>query len=129
MTGPGGMLKALTKMVIETALDEEMPDHHLGYDKHEVTGRLSGNSRNGTRAKTMQTDNVGPVQIEVPRDRDSSFDPVIVKKRQRRLGGVGTIVLSLVARGLTTGGSRRTSRRSTVPRYRGTPSPRSPTGC
>src|SRR4051794_12300956 len=102
MTGPGGMLKALTKTVLETALDEEMADH-LGYDKHEPTGRGSGNSRNGVRSKTVLTDNVGPLQIDVPRDRDSSFDPVIVKKRQRRLGGVDTIVLSLVAKGLTTG--------------------------
>ena len=102
MTGPGGMLKALTKTVIETALDEEMADH-LGYDKHDPVGRGSGNSRNGTRSKTVLTDNVGPVEIEVPRDRDGSFDPVVVKKRQRRLGGVDTIVLSLVAKGLTTG--------------------------
>jgi hypothetical protein len=68
MTGPGGMLKALTKTVIETALDEEMTDH-LGYDRHEVAGRGSGNSRNGTRSKRVLTDNVGPVLIEVPRDR------------------------------------------------------------
>src|SRR3954454_7409392 len=102
MTGPGGMLKALTKTVIETALDEEMTDY-LGYDRHDRAGHGSGNSRNGTRSKTVLTDNVGPVTVEVPRDRDSSFDPVIVKKRQRRLGGVDTIVLSLVAKGLTTG--------------------------
>ncbi|RPF28000.1 IS256 family transposase [Georgenia muralis] len=102
MTGPGGMLKALTKMVIETALGEELTDH-LGYEKHEPTGRGSGNSRNGDRVNTVLTDNVGLVQIEVPRDRDGTFDPVIVKKRQWRLGGVDTIVLSLVAKGLTTG--------------------------
>jgi transposase-like protein len=102
MTGPGGMLKALTKTVIETALDEEITDH-LGYERHDPTGRGTGNSRNGTRAKTVLTDNVGPVTVEVPRDRDGSFDPVIVRKRQRRLGGVDTIVLSLVAKGLTTG--------------------------
>ena len=102
MTGPTGLLQALTKTVIETALDEEMTEH-LGYDKHHPAGRGSGNSRNGTRSKTVLTDNVGPVEIEVPRDRDGSFDPVIVKKRQRRLGGVDTIVLSLVAKGLTTG--------------------------
>jgi transposase-like protein len=102
MTGPGGMLKALTKTVIETALDEEITDH-LGYEPHDPVGRGSGNSRNGTRPKTVLTDNVGPVEIEVPRDRDGSFDPVIVRKRQRRLGGVDTIVLSLVAKGLTTG--------------------------
>jgi hypothetical protein len=63
VTGPGGMLKALTKTVIETALDEEMTDH-LGYDKHEVAGR-GGNSRNGARTKTVLTDDVGPMQIEV----------------------------------------------------------------
>lgn len=88
--------------MIETALDEEMADHR-GYDKHDPGGRGSGNSRNGTRTKTVLTDNVGPVQIAVPRDRDSTFNPIIVKKRQRRLGGVDTIVLSLVAKGLTTG--------------------------
>ena len=102
MTGPGGMLKALTKTVLETALDEEMTDH-LGYDKHDPGGRGSGNSRNGTRSKTVLTDNVGPLEIDVPRARDSTFNPVIVAKRQRRLGGVDTIVLSLVAKGLTTG--------------------------
>jgi transposase-like protein len=102
MTGPTGLLQALTKTVIETALDEEMTEH-LGYDKHDPTGRGSGNSRNGTRSKTVLTDNVGPLTIEVPRDREATFDPIIVKKRQRRLGGVDTIVLSLVAKGLTTG--------------------------
>ena len=103
LTGPGGMLKALTKTVLETALDEEMADH-LGYEKHDPAGRGSGNSRNGTRSKTVLTDNVGPVEIEVPRDRDGSFEPVIVAKRQRAVSGdVDTIVLSLVAKGLTTG--------------------------
>ena len=102
LTGPEGLLKALTKTVLDTALDEEMTEH-LGYDKHDPAGRGSGNSRNGTRTKTVLTDNVGPVDIEVPRDRDGSFTPVIVKKRQRRLGDVDTVVLSLVAKGLTTG--------------------------
>ncbi|MGN6130962.1 MAG: IS256 family transposase [Nocardioidaceae bacterium] len=102
LTGPGGLLKALTKTVIETALDEEMADH-LGYDKHNPDGRGSGNSRNGTRTKTVLTDNCGPVEIEVPRDRNGSFDPSIVKKWQRRSGDVDTIVLSLYAKGLTTG--------------------------
>ncbi|WP_414713728.1 IS256 family transposase, partial [Segeticoccus sp.] len=102
LTGPDGLLKLLTKTVLETALDEEMSEH-LGYDKHAVEGRGSGNSRNGTRTKTVLTDNVGPVPIEVPRDRDGSFEPQIVRKRQRRLGDVDTIVLSLYAKGLTTG--------------------------
>ncbi len=75
---------------------------HLGYDKHDPAGRNRANSRNGTRTKTVLTE-VGPVEIEVPRDRDASFDPVIVPKRARRLEGVDQIVLSLTARGLTTG--------------------------
>jgi putative transposase len=102
LTGPGGLLKALTKTVIETALDEEMADH-LGYDRHDPAGRNSGNSRNGSRTKTVLTDNCGPVEIEVPRDRAGSFDPAIVGKWQRRSGDVDTIVLSLYAKGLTTG--------------------------
>ena len=87
--------------MLETALDAEMAEH-LGYDKHDPVGRGSGNSRNGTRAKTVFTE-IGPVEIEVPRDTNSSFDPQIVKKRQRRLTGIDEIVLSLTAKGLTTG--------------------------
>jgi transposase-like protein len=75
---------------------------HLGYDKHDPAGRNRENSRNGSRSKTVLTD-IGPVQIEVPRDREGTFDPVIVRKRQRRLDGIDQIVLSLTARGLTTG--------------------------
>jgi putative transposase len=101
LVGPGGLLSGLTKTVLETALEAEMSEH-LGYDRHDPTGRDGGNSRNGTRAKTVVTE-IGPVEIEVPRDRDASFDPVIVRKRQRRLDGIDEIVLSLTARGLTTG--------------------------
>jgi putative transposase len=101
LVGPNGLLNQLTKNVLETALDAEMTEH-LGYDKHDPAGRGSGNSRNGTRAKTVLTE-IGPVQIEVPRDTYSSFDPQIVKKRQRRLTGIDEIVLSLTAKGLTTG--------------------------
>jgi transposase-like protein len=101
LVGPDGMLTGLTKTVVETALEEEMSDH-LGYDRHEPAGRNGGNSRNGTRAKTVLTE-IGPVEIEVPRDRDGSFEPQIVRKRQRRLDGIDEIVLSLTARGLTTG--------------------------
>ena len=101
LVGPGGLLTGLTKTVLETALNAEMSEH-LGYDKHDAVGRDGGNSRNGTRTKTVLTE-IGPVEIEVPRDRDSSFEPVIVKKRQRRLDGIDEIVLSLTARGLTTG--------------------------
>src|SRR3954447_10445380 len=102
LTGPDGLLKALTKTVIEAALDEEMSEH-LGYDKHAVEGRNRGNSRNGTRTKTVLTDACGEVDIDVPRDRDGSFAPVMVRKRQRRLGEVDEVVLSLYAKGLTTG--------------------------
>jgi putative transposase len=101
LVGPGGLLTGLTKTVLETALEAEMSEH-LGYDKHDPVGRNSQNSRNGTRAKTVLTE-VGPVEIEVPRDRESSFEPAIVRKRQRRLDGIDQIVLSLTARGLTTG--------------------------
>ncbi len=101
LTGPGGLLGRLTKVVLESALDGEM-DAHLGYRKHDPAGNGSGNSRNGRRAKTVLTE-AGPVEIEVPRDRDASFEPVIVAKRQRRLGGIDDIVISLVAKGLTTG--------------------------
>ncbi len=102
LTGPQGLLKALTKTVIETALDEEMAEH-VGYDKHAAEGRNRGNSRNGKRTKTVLTDACGQVDIEVPRDRDGTFEPVIVKKRQRRLSEVDEVVLSLYAKGLTTG--------------------------
>jgi putative transposase len=101
LVGPGGLLTGLTKTVLETALEAEMSEH-LGYDKHDPAGRTGGNSRNGTRAKTVLTE-VGPVPIEVPRDRDGSFEPAIVRKRQRRLDGIDQLVLSLSARGLTTG--------------------------
>jgi putative transposase len=102
LTGPDGLLKLLTKSVIETALAEEMTDH-LGYEKHDPAGVGSENIRNGTRSKTVISGNSGPVEIDVPRDRAGTFDPQIVKKRQRRLGEVDEIVLSLYAKGLTTG--------------------------
>jgi transposase-like protein len=101
LVGPDGLLTGLTKSVLETALEVEVSEH-LGYDKHDSSGRDGGNSRNGTRSKTVLTE-IGPVEIDVPRDRDGTFDPVIVRKRQRRLSGVNGIVLSLSARGLTTG--------------------------
>jgi putative transposase len=101
LTGEGGLLARLTKIVLEGALEGEM-DAHLGYGRHDPAGRDSGNSRNGKRAKTVITD-IGPVQVEVPRDRDASFEPKIVAKRQRRMAGVNDLVVSLVAKGLTTG--------------------------
>jgi putative transposase len=85
LTGRDGLLGRLTKRVIEGALEGEMDDH-LGYSKHDPDGRNGGNSRNGHRGKTVITD-TGPVEISVPRDRDSSFGPKLVAKRQRRLTG------------------------------------------
>lgn len=76
---------------------------HVGYGAHAVHGRNGANTRNGTLAKTVLTDNLGKVHIEVPRDRDSTFAPAIVKKRQLPLTDVDAIVLSLYAGGLTTG--------------------------
>src|SRR4051812_6642774 len=101
LTGEGGLLQQLTKAVLESALEGEITDH-LGYDKHDPAGKDGGNSRNGTRSKTVLTD-IGPVEIDVPRDREGSFEPAIVKKRQRRLTGVDEMVLSLSAKGLTHG--------------------------
>jgi len=103
LTGPDGLLKQFTKNVVETALNEEMTEH-LGHEKNRVAeGRESTNVRTGTRPKTVLTHATGEVELEVPRDREGTFEPVIVRKRQRRLGEVDEIVLSLYARGLTTG--------------------------
>jgi putative transposase len=103
LTGPEGLLKQFTKTVLETALNEEMTEH-LGHEKHHADpGREASNVRNGSRPKTVLTEGTGHVQIEVPRDHDCTFVPVIVKKDQRRLGGVDEMVLSLYAHGLTTG--------------------------
>src|SRR5580765_6350168 len=81
LTGEGGLLAQLTKRLVESALEGEITDH-LGYDCHDAAGRDGGNSRNGHRSKTVLTE-VGPVEIDVPRDRDGSFEPKIVAKRQR----------------------------------------------
>ena len=101
LTGEGGLLGQLTKMVVEGALEGEMDDH-LGYSRHDPAGRNGGNSRNGYRGKTVLTE-AGPVELSVPRDRDSSFEPKIVARRQRRLNGIEEIVISLSAKGLTHG--------------------------
>src|SRR3989440_10658668 len=101
LTGEGGLLGRLTKMVVEGALEGELDDH-LGYGKHDPEGRNGGNSRNGRRAKTVLT-GTGPVEISVPRDRESSFEPKIVAKRQRRLTGIDDMGISLSAKGLTHG--------------------------
>jgi transposase-like protein len=96
LLGPGGLLGGLTKQVLETSLEAELTDH-LGLEKHAASGRNSGNSRNGTRSKSVITE-VGPVELDVPRDRDGSFEPQIVRKRQRRMDGIEPLVLSLSAK-------------------------------
>ena len=101
LTGEDGLLAQLTKRIIESAAEGEM-DVHLGYAKHDPAGRDGGNSRNGARAKTVLTD-IGPVEVAIPRDRDATFEPQIVRKRQRRLSGLDGLVISLSAKGLTHG--------------------------
>ena len=119
LTGPDGLLGRLTKMVLETGLEAEMSEH-VGYEAHAAEGRNGGNSRNGARPKTVTTD-VGPVEIDVPRDRDGSFDPKMVRKHQRRLSGVDEMVCSLTAKGLDDRGSLgapgRGLRRRGLPRH------------
>jgi len=103
LTGPNGLLKLFTKNVLETALNEELTEH-LGHPKHQDDpSRESTNVRTGSRPKTVISDAAGEVVIDLPRDRESTFEPQIVKKRQRRLTDVDEIVLSLYAKGLTTG--------------------------
>src|SRR3979411_1155644 len=101
LTGPDGLLKQLTKTVLETALNEEMTEH-LGYEKHDPAGAGTANSRKGPRAKTVLTDTTGPVELDVPRDRAATFEPQIVKKRQRRLSGGAEGRVVRVCKGLTT---------------------------
>jgi putative transposase len=101
LVGPGGLLQDLAKGVLESALEAEL-DEHLGYGPYDPAGHHSGNSRNGARSKTVLTD-IGPLDLEVPRDRAGTFEPVIVPKRKRRLGGVDQLVCSLSAKGLTHG--------------------------
>ena len=98
--GEQGLLKRLSKAVLERALGGELTEH-LGYEKHDPSGRGSGNSRNGTTGKTLQGKN-GEVQIDVPRDRNGTFEPQIVKKHQTRFDGFDDKILSMYARGMTT---------------------------
>ena len=98
--GKEGLLKALTARLVERALEAEMT-HHLGYEKHHPAGRGSGNSRNGHGQKTLK-DAQGEYEIKVPRDRQGSFDPKLVGKRQSRMPDFDQKVLSLYGRGMTT---------------------------
>ncbi|BDZ53064.1 IS256 family transposase [Agromyces marinus] len=101
LTGPNGLLTGLTRQVLQSALEAELADH-LGYDRYAVDGRGSGNSRNGSSPKTVRTE-IGEVTVQVPRDRGGTFEPRIVPKHQRRLDGFDQNVLSLYAKGMTTG--------------------------
>lgn len=98
--GENGLLKQLTKAVLQRAMQAELT-HHLGYSKHDPKGNKSGNSRNGKSNKTLKGD-FGALSIEVPRDRNSTFEPQIVPKNQTRFAGFDDKILSLYARGLTT---------------------------
>lgn len=100
LIGENGLLKRLTKKLVEGALGAEMT-HHLGYEKHDVAGQGSGNSRNGASPKTLKGD-FGEIAIEVPRDRNGSFEPKIVGKHQRRFTGFDDKILSMYARGMST---------------------------
>src|ERR1700721_1763190 len=101
LTGEDGLLTPMVREVLQAGLDVEMAEH-LGYEPYEQAGRNSGNSRNGGYQKTVKTD-VGPVELRMPRDREGTFESVTVPKHVRRLEGLGANVLSLYAKGLTTG--------------------------
>src|ERR687884_731132 len=99
LLGQDGLLQQLTKALVERALDGELT-HHLGYEKHDPAGDNSGNSRNGTTPKTLRGKR-GQVQIDVPRDRNSEFEPQLVKKNQTRFDGLDEKIISLYSRGMT----------------------------
>jgi putative transposase len=100
LIGETGLLKQLTKALLERALGAELTQH-LGYEKHDPGGYNSGNSRNGTSAKTVKGE-FGEITVETPRDRNSSFEPQILKKHQTRFNGFDEKILSMYARGMTT---------------------------
>jgi putative transposase len=100
IVGPGGLLTQLTKRLVERAMEVELTDH-LGYEPHLEPPGGTGNARNGSTPKTLVTEH-GPVRVDTPRDRNGSFEPQIVKKRQRRFEGFDEKILALYARGLST---------------------------
>jgi putative transposase len=100
IVGPNGLLKQLTKALVERAMNAEL-SHHLGYEKHAAEGRGSGNNRNGKSRKKVQGE-FGSVEIEVPRDLNGTYDPKIVPKHERRFAGFDQKILSMYARGMTT---------------------------
>jgi putative transposase len=100
IAGPGGLLGQLTKRLVERAMEVELTDH-LGYEPHQEPAGGTGNTRNGSMSKTLITEQ-GEVRIDTPRDRDGSFEPQIVRKRQRRFEGFDEKILALYSRGLST---------------------------
>jgi putative transposase len=100
ITGPNGLLKQLTKRVVERAMSAELTDH-LGYELGEEPPEGQQNRRNGLTSKTLITDH-GPVPVELPRDRDGSFEPQIVPKHERRFAGFDDKIISMYARGMST---------------------------
>jgi putative transposase len=100
LIGENGLLKQLTKQLLERAMSAEMTAH-VGYEKHDATGDNTGNSRNGTSVKTMKG-SFGMMPIEVPRDRNGTFEPQIIEKHQTRFTGFDENIISLYARGLST---------------------------
>jgi len=99
ITGPGGLLSQLAGRVVETALGAELTEH-LGYPPGQAPPGGAGNHRNGSTAKTLQTE-LGPVQVRTPRDRKGSFEPKLIGKRQTRLAGLDDKILALYAGGMT----------------------------
>jgi putative transposase len=99
LTGEGGFLPELVKRVLEAGLQAELSDH-LGYEKHDRAGHGSGNSRNGFTSKRLGTE-VGDLDLATPRDRNSTFEPQLVPKGTRRLGGLSDMIISLYAGGMT----------------------------
>jgi putative transposase len=100
IAGPGGLLSQLTKRLVERAMEVELTDH-LGYEPHQEPAGGAGNTRNGSTSKTLITEH-GAVRVNTPRDRDGSFEPQIVRKRQRRFEGFDDKILALYSRGLST---------------------------
>lgn len=100
LTGKNGLIQRLIGGMLEQMLQKEM-DEHLGYEKHSLQGHLSGNSRNGRGKKTVKS-NYGDIELEVPRDRNSEFEPIVVKKRQRTIGSFDDKIISMYAKGMTT---------------------------
>src|SRR5437763_5516431 len=98
--GENGLLKQLTKALLERAMEAEITDH-LGYAKHDQAGNNSGNSRNGKTTKALKGD-FGELPLETPRDRNGTFEPKIVAKGQTRFTGFDDKIVSMYARGMTT---------------------------